>query len=249
VTVDPLAAVTTTSGAPTTEPGGGATIAPPPPPPPPGATTTTAPPTSTTVPTPASTALQDIAVTPAAFLGRYTPESQGGLPLEQRRNDLALAFNIPVTDIGVFTNRDTRVRDAVGTGGDLANIAPNVSLFYVSRPTAEDATAVCTQNPARTCGTFTLQGAASAAEGTTVVVVDRLPATTPLDDLDARLAELRADLDTQSVFALPGGQFQGFSANEVIVYVSDFTTTQQIDQFCAAHPDIPCSRGILTRLP
>jgi hypothetical protein len=248
VTVDAALGATTTSVAPTTLPGGGTTIAVPPPPPP-GATTTTSSATTTTVATPASSALQDIATTPAAFLGRYTPESQGGLPIEQRKNDLALAFNIPVTDIGVFTNRDTRVRDAVGTGGDLANVAPNVSFFYVSRPTVDDAGAVCTQNPTRTCGTFTVQGAASAAEGTTVVVVDRLAATTPIDDLDARLTELRADLETQNVFALDGGEFQGFSANEVIVYVSDLGTPQQIDQFCAQQLGGTCARGVLTRLP
>ena len=248
VTVDALAADTTTTGAPTTVPPG-ATIVPPPPPPP-GQTTTTPPSaTTTTVATPASTVLQDITTTPAAFLGRYTPESQGGLPLEQRKNDLALAFNIPVTDIGVFTNRDTRVRDAVGTGGDLANAAASVSFFYVSRATADEAAAVCAQNTARTCGTFTVQGAASAAEGTTVVVVDRLPATTPIDDLDARLDELRGDLDTQNVFALNGGDFQGFSANEIVLYVSDLGTPQQIDQFCAQQLGGNCARGTLTRLP
>jgi Fibronectin type III domain len=250
VTVDALPQTATTPPAtvapPTTVPGGGTlpttTTAP-------SATTTSTAATQTTVASPARAVLQDITVTPAAFLGTYRPESQGGLPLEQRRNDLALAFDIPVSDISTFTNRDTRVRDAVDTGGDLANVSPSVTFFYVARPTAAEATAVCDRNTARTCGTFTLQGAPSAAEGTVVVVAARLPATTSLQELDATLSELRSDLGRQTVFALDGGRFEGFSPNELVVFVSDLGTPEQVDQFCDQHFGGTCTTGTLRRLP
>jgi Fibronectin type III domain len=251
VTVDALPATATTpppTVAPVTVPGGG--TAPTTSAPVAATTTTTTPVTQTTViVSPARTELQDITATPAAFLGAYRPESQGGLPLEQRRNDLALAFDIPVTDIATFTNRDTRIRDAVDTGGDLGNVSPSQMFFYVARPTAEEAAAVCDRNNARTCGTFTLQGAPSAAEGTVVVVAGRLPATTPLAELDAALSELRAQLGRQTVFALDGGKFEGFSANEIVVFVSDLGTPEQIDQFCDQHFGGTCTTGTLRRLP
>jgi hypothetical protein len=250
VTVDALpvtATIATTAPSATTIPGGGGpTTAPTTVPAP---TTTVGSGTTTTVASPARTVLQDLTATPAAFLGTYRPESQGGIPLEQRRNDLALAFGIPVTDISTFTNRDTRVRDAVNTGGELANVSPSQSFFFVARPSVDDAAAVCAQNTARTCGTFTLEGAPSAAEGTTVVIVDRLPATTSIQDVDARLTQLRSSLGRQTVFALDGADYQGFSANELVVFVSDLGTPEQIDQFCDQRLGGTCSTGTLARVP
>jgi hypothetical protein len=251
VTVDAAPVAATTAPAttpPTTVPGGGT-------PPtvaatnPPSATTTVASGPTTTVASPARTVLQDITATPAAWLGSYRPESQGGVPLEQRLNELALAFDIPVTDIATFANRDTRVRDAVGVPGDLANVAPNLTFFYVARPTADDAAAVCARNTSRTCGTITVQGAPSAAEGTTVVVVRRVPAATSIQDLDATLAALRADVGRQTVFALDGAAFEGFAANELVIFVSDLGTPDQIQQFCDAELGGSCTTGVLHRLP
>jgi hypothetical protein len=253
VTVDALPVTATTPAATTaTVPAAATTVVAPPPPPPPsggGATTTTAAATTTTVVAPAAPILQDIAATPAAFLGLYSPETQGGVPLEQRRNALALAFNVPVTDIALFTNRDTRIRDGVRTQGDLANVAPDVQFFYVKRPTVEEAEAVCASNPDRACGTFTLQGAPSASAGTTVVILDRLPATTSIQELDAMLERARDGLDRQTVFALDGGSFQGFSASEIVIFVSDLGTPEQVDQFCADHPGGGCVKSVLVPVP
>ena len=134
-----------------------------------------------------------------------------------------------------------------GTRGDLANLPASQVYFYVPQQTLEAATAFCVPHTsARTCGTFTLQGAPSAAVGTTVVVLERLPATTTLADLDARIDEWRSELDRQTVFALNGGGFQGFSANEIAIFVSDLGTEQELAQFCAQRLGGNCSRSVLT---
>jgi hypothetical protein len=85
-----------------------------------------------------------------------------------------------------------------------------------------------------------IEGAAAAAasRGATVVVLQTVPATTSLTDLDAAIEARRDALDRRSIFVLTGADYEGFSPGDLVIYVP--TTSADVPAVCAAIAPEPC---------
>jgi hypothetical protein len=228
---------TTQSGSPTTVPTGATTTTQP------GTTTSTTPPsatttsvsggtTPTTLPPPAQSALQDLAPTSAAMLGQWTPPSAGGTSLDERKARLAGVYEVSANDMEVFSNRDTAAIDEGGaTDAAIAATAPDEVFIYVPVPTPARSLEICSHEPAG-CRVMTLSGAAQAAVGSRIIVLDTFETSTPITDVDARIVERRAQFGTRPVHVLDGALYQGFEPTQVVVYASGFASIDEIDAAC-----------------
>jgi hypothetical protein len=239
--IDPLPAQTsipaaTTSPAPTTAP----IVVPPPNGTGGTAATTTAAGQTTTSTAPAQVAtgeLHNFAPMWVAVLGPINDAV--GPPTEQRLERLATEFNVPVKDIGAFTNRDTVARRS-DQQPVLLNTAPkpNARFAYVVRQDEIAATAVCAGHSG--CQVLELTGAARDAGQAKVLMLEPLPSGETLADVDERLEKLRADYDPQRVYAVAGKEYPAFGSNGVLIFVTEFADAAEIQAFCNAKAIAKC---------
>ena len=249
VTVDagpPVAASSVPSGpgpggSPTTAPSGGATTTTPS-----GATTTTATATTTTTTVAAQSKLRDLEGSWAAYFVSPIQPSRVGAGEEADKRDIAADFGIPVEAIQTLSNRDTQILEAVGDLDDRAHDAPAATrFFYVPNQLDQtEAERVCSASPQR-CVARIVEGAANAAEGTSIIVLDLLAATSPLTDVDTALDAFRERLGYRNIYVLDGAERAQFDTDELVVYASGFVDETARASFCAAARLDPCEPVLL----
>ena len=231
----------TPGGTPTTVPGGGGggaptTTAP-------GGATTTAVTTTTAPSTPAQGEIEDIDATWVAMLGPVQPVPVGPGEASQRTT-LANAFGVTPEQIETFTNRDTAAVDAARAPiPQIADAGPEDAFFYV--PQTDEVAAVGFCRGDIRCRPMILQGAPKAAEGTNVLVLDRLPASTPLAELDTMLATRRTELARQQIHVLDGEVRDQFDVAELLVFASGFRDERELLAFCVNNGLERCTPVVL----
>lgn len=209
-------------------------VVPPPPPADGGATSTSAPAPTTTVPSPgALSELKNLEQTWVAMLGPAPATAAGGEALELRKERLAELFAVPTSEMAVFTNRDTLARRPDGSPTILEGAAAAERFVYVERPDAIQAQEICDRSDG--CSVVSLEGAARASEGTSVLVLESLSAQSPIVDVDARLDELRAEFATRSVHAFNAIEYEEFGSARPIIFVRGFASEGAARDFCTAN--------------
>jgi hypothetical protein len=204
-------------------------------------TSTTLAPTTTLVPGPAEEALEDITGTWAAIYEPPVLQPPAGEGRDAVAASLGGELGIDPAEFESFSNRDTVITDENGQPSFAeTNVTPETGWLYLEAENRRGANRMCSARPEGACRALFVEGAASAAarNGTTVVVLQSLPGTTAVADLDAAIEARRDALDRRSVFVLDGADYEGFSPGEVVIYVA--TTSAEVPAVCEAIAPEPC---------
>jgi len=227
--------------------------------PPPGQTTlpppgqTTLPPTGTTTVTttattvaptttlPGTDSLGDITGTWAAVYEPPVLAPPAGEGRDAVAATLAAQIGVDAAEFELLSNRDTVIVDESGQPSFAeTNVTPDVGWLYLEAANRRAANRLCSAVAEGKCRPRFIEGAAAATarQGATVVVLQTVPATTSLADLDTAIEARRDALDRKSVFVLDGAAYEGFSPGDVVVYVP--TTSAEVPAICAAIAPEPC---------
>jgi hypothetical protein len=210
---------------------------------PPSATTTTT--TATTVPpttsVPGTDPLEDVSGTWAAIYEPPVFAPPAGEGRDAVTATLAAQTGVDAAEFQLLSNRDTVIVDESGQPSfDETNVMPEVGWLYLEAPNRRAATRMCAAVAEGKCRPRFIEGAAAAAArgGATIVVLQTVPATTSLTDLDAAIQARREALDRKSIFVLNGADYEGFSPGNLVIYVP--TTSADVPAVCAAIAPEPC---------
>jgi hypothetical protein len=174
-----------------------------------------------------------------AMLGSAAPASQtGGTTLDDRKQQLSDQFGIPVDQLGDFSVRDTVALSPDGTPSGLFQSAPPQSRFiYVEKPTKEDAEAVC--GAVKPCFVLQLIGAARRSESKPIAIVSSKASNTSTAALDKTIADLKAKLGGNDVYAFDASAYPQFKLKDtVLLFVPGFASTADATAFCTQFKDI-----------
>jgi hypothetical protein len=231
VAPETTAPTTAIGGATTTLPGG-------------GATTTTAPTGATTTTVPQQVGVDQLQNLPpvwVSMLGPVLPGSQGGQPVDARRERLAKAFGLPVERTAVFTNRDTVAVTADGKPAKLTDGSASLRYVYATAPDQAGAAAICAQGAGLTCEVLQLTGAGRANATKPVLLLEPLASGTSLADLDAKLNSLRKTFGRPTVFAVSSKGYAELPAGRPVPFVAGFNTNDEITAACTQQQISPCT--------
>ena len=204
------------------------------------ATPTTAAATTTTTPSPAAIdELQDLQLTWVAMLGSVPPGSSGGVPLEARKARLAADFGVPVEQLGVFTNRDTVAKQPDGSSAQANEGSASSRYVYLATPDQATADAICAK--AAGCEVLQLAGAARESAGSKVLLLDPLPATATIAELDQQLDTLRPRFVGHGVYAVAGKDYPKLGTTRAVLFVTGFADDAERQGFCTANTITNCT--------
>ena len=205
-----------------------------------GATPTTAAATTTTTPSPAAIdELQDLQLTWVAMLGSVPPGSSGGVPLEARKARLAADFGVPVEQLAVFTNRDTIAKQPDGSSSKANEGSASSRYVYLATPDQATADAICAK--AAGCEVLQLVGAARGSAGSKVLLLDPLPATATIADLDQQLDTLRPKFVGHGVYAVGGKDYPKLGTTRAVLFVTGFADDAERQAFCTTNTITNCT--------
>ena len=185
------------------------------------------------MPTPAQGELRDVEERWAAWFVTPVQPSPAGAGKEAQRQDIAADFGIAPEQVLTLNNRDTEVRDGTARDPLIQRTAPSVEFFYVPALDQQVATNLCAPDPRR-CVARVVEGAANAAEGTPIIVIDELAPTTPLAEVDATLERLRTDLGYRDIYVLDGTRRPTLGSTDLVIFASNFTDETARQAFCAS---------------
>jgi hypothetical protein len=173
------------------------------------------------------------------MLGSVPPGSSGGVPLEARKARLAADFGVPVNQLAVFTNRDTIATKADGTSAKANEGSASSRYVYVATPDQAAADAICAK--AAGCEVLQLIGAARGSAGTKVLLLDPLPATATIADLDQQLDTLRPKFVGHGVHAVAGKDYPKLGTTRAVLFVTGFADDTDRQNFCATNAITNCT--------
>ncbi len=207
-----------------------------------GTTATTA---TTAVPNAAQGEIKDLVGRWVSVLGPVQAVPAGATE-DQQRALLARDFNVSPADlILTFSNRDTAIQGSDPRVPTIAGAPAGTRFFYVQQPNELTAGNFCGQDIR--CNPAFIEGAPTAAEGTSVARLDRLPLTARLTEIDELLASARESYP--EVYVLDGRTREQFGDNELVVFASGFVDEQAASDFCAARGLTPATCAPIVLAP